>query len=63
MSQCVHNVIRRKRPEDGEYMFDPYVCGSCGTIFEVKVHVEPEPEKEEPMFDNRPPWGLRDRQA
>jgi hypothetical protein len=63
MDQCVHNVIRRKRPEDGQYTFEPYVCGSCGTIFEVKVHVEPEPPQPTPMFDRRPPWGLRDRQA
>ena len=63
MSQCVHNVIRRKHPEEGEETFDPYVCGSCGAVFEVKEHVELAVEKEKPMFDNRPPWGLRSRQA
>lgn len=62
--ECQHRVIRKKRSDDlHEYAFDAYVCGSCAQIFEVKPHEEtPEPPKG-PMFDRRPPWGLRNRQA
>lgn len=58
---CEHNVIRRSKER---YEFNAYVCGSCGEIFNVKKHVEPDPpRKDEPMFDRRPPWGFRARQA
>lgn len=59
LETCQHNALRKKR---GAYTFDCYVCGSCAALFEVKPHVEQKPIKE-PMFDGRPPWGLRDRQA
>jgi hypothetical protein len=48
--------------KDNGYTFTAYICGNCAQIFEVKKHEEPEPSRE-PMFDRRPPWGLRDRQA
>jgi DNA-directed RNA polymerase subunit RPC12/RpoP len=64
MNNCSHNVLRKKRTADPhEYCHDVYVCGSCATIFDVKVHEEPAPAKTEPMFDRRAPWGLRNRQA
>ncbi len=65
MTNCVHNVIRRKRPEtEGEQsVLNLYVCGTCAALFEVKEYVEPESPREEPMFDRRPPWGTRSRQA
>ena len=56
---CPHNVIRRSKDR---YPFAAYVCGSCAQIFEAKPYTPPEPIKE-PMFDRRPPWGFRDRQA
>jgi len=54
---CTHNVIRRKRKSP-----DLYVCGSCAKLFTVQVRHEPS-IAQEPMFDRRPPWGLRSRQA
>ena len=63
MSDCPHNVIRRKRKSD-DHDEQFYVCGSCATLFEVKEHiVDPPSPHKEPMFDNRPPWGFRSRQA
>jgi len=58
--ECPHNALRRMK--DNGYTFTAYICGNCAQIFEVKKHEEPEPSRE-PMFDRRPPWGLRDRQA
>lgn len=65
MSDCQHNVLRRKRSDDPhEFTFTAYVCGNCAQIFEVKPYMEPEPGPKEPMFPKNPiPWGLRDRQA
>jgi hypothetical protein len=57
---CPHNALRKKR---GNYTFDCYVCGNCAALFEVELHVEPPPGPKEPMFDRRPPWGFRSRQA
>jgi hypothetical protein len=58
---CPHNVIRRA---DGRWCENVYICGSCAKLFNVADHREPPPSsKDEPMFDRRPPWGLRDRQA
>ena len=39
--------------------------GSCATLFEVKKfeYPNPEPKPKGPMFDRRPPWGMRSRQA
>lgn len=58
--ECPHNALRRAK--NGPYTFCAYVCGNCSQMFEVKPHIEPEPIKE-PMFDGRPPWGFRSRQA
>lgn len=55
--QCAHNVVRRKR-DDPEF----YVCGSCAKLFTVREQHEA-PKVQEPMFDRRPPWGCRNRQA
>jgi len=61
---CPHNVIRKKRTEDPhQYHCQMYVCGSCATLFEVKIYEEPKPAPREQMFDRRPPWGMRSRQA
>jgi hypothetical protein len=58
---CPHMVIRRAKERFCENV---YVCGSCAMLFDVKDHRElPEPGPKEPMFDRRPPWGLRNRQA
>ena len=57
---CPHSSIQKKR---GQYEFNAYVCGSCGSLFDVKRYEEPKPVKE-PMFPKNPvPWGLRPRQA
>jgi hypothetical protein len=58
---CDHKALRKLR-QDG-FTFCAYVCGNCAMVFEVKEHKEPEPCKDEPMFDGRPPWGMRNRQA
>ena len=60
VTTCPHNVIRIKR---GNHAPTLYVCGSCASLFTVHEHREPEPGPREPMFDRRPPWGFRDRQA
>jgi hypothetical protein len=61
MSECPHNALRKSKERYAENM---YVCGNCSALFEVKEHKEPEPPKEKPpMFDRRPPWGTRPRQA
>jgi hypothetical protein len=63
MRNCPHNVIRRKRKSD-EHDEQFYVCGSCAKLFEVKeITVDPPTPHNEPMFDRRPPWGFRERQA
>ena len=62
-TDCQHYVVRKIRRGD-PYTFNAYVCGNCAKVFEVNEHRELEPPRErEPMFDRRPPWGLRDRQA
>lgn len=62
--RCPHRVLRKKSTAEGEkYAFEAYVCGQCGQLFEVSEHKEPAPSKAEPMFDRRPPWGSRVRQA
>ena len=58
--ECPHNALRKVKI--GNYTFTAYICGNCSQMFEVNKHEELEPIKE-PMFDTRPPWGLRDRQA
>ncbi len=58
--KCPHNALRKMKTEG--LTFNGYICGNCATVFEATEHKELEPP-EEPMFDNRPPWGLRDRQA
>jgi hypothetical protein len=60
-TDCQHYVVRKIRRGD-PYPFNAYVCGNCAKVFEVKEYVEVGPP-EEPMFDGRKPWGLRDRQA
>lgn len=58
---CKHNALRKKR---GMFTFDAYVCGNCSTIFEVKKHEVPPPDKPEPMgSESKVPWGFRARQA
>jgi hypothetical protein len=56
--KCPHNVVRRKRGEEPCL----YVCGSCAALFTVEEYRKPV-ERREQMFDRRPPWGLRNRQA
>ena len=66
MVECPHRVLRIKRTEDAhEFAQTMYVCGSCATLFEVKKfeYPNPEPKPKGPMFDRRPPWGMRSRQA
>jgi hypothetical protein len=69
---CPHNVIRKKRTADPhEYETEKYVCGSCAQLFDVHRYDPPGQSKPqskpqgrpEPMFDRRPPWGERNRQA
>lgn len=62
--ECEHNALRKKRTEDPhQYPEQMYVCGSCAKLFVVKEYEEPKPPPLEPMFDGRPPWGMRSRQA
>jgi len=62
LDECPHRILRKK--DSSELTFTAYVCGQCATIFEVEVHVEPPPQRKEPMFPKNPvPWGLRGRQA
>jgi hypothetical protein len=56
---CKHHAIRKVKERNAENL---YVCGNCSRLFEVKLH-EPIAPSKGPMFDRRPPWGLRDRQA
>lgn len=58
---CPHNALRKCK-EQG-YTFLSYICGSCSVVFEAKVHEDPPSNPREPMFDSRPPWGSRSRQA
>ena len=58
---CPHNVIRKSKDRHAENI---YICGSCSALFAVKEKtVDPEPKEKPPMFDRRPPWGMRSRQA
>ena len=70
MSDCPHNVIRKKRytQEDCHNVANVYVCGSCAKLFDVSENHDAENAEyrrthPEPMFDRRPPWGLRNMQA
>ena len=63
---CAHNVIRRKHSSDAHAFSaeNVYVCGSCAKLFEVEEYVDKTaPRDSTPMFDGRPPWGMRSRQA
>jgi hypothetical protein len=61
---CPHNVVRKKREQERSTHGELYVCGQCGMLFEIAEFKEPEPNRHnEPMFDHRPPWGSRARQA
>ena len=64
MSDCAHYVIRKSKERHPENV---YVCGNCSKLFVVADKQEPEPQsaydKNQPMIDRRPPWGLRNRQA
>lgn len=60
--KCSHNALRKFKKQ--EYPFAAYVCGNCSTIFQVDRYEEPKTYiRIEPMFDRRPPWGTRLRQA
>jgi hypothetical protein len=56
---CPHTVIRKPKRGDGIH----YVCGNCAAEFEARLIPPPINRKDEPMFDRRPPWGFRSRQA
>ena len=60
--KCPHNALRKVKDQSG-LTFTGYICGNCATMFEVEQHQKPESPAPGPMFDRRPPWGLRDRQA
>lgn len=61
MSQCPHNVLRKKRPADPhEYWHDVYVCGSCATIFDVTPRPTelPAPKAKSEPLNDKVPWGV-----
>lgn len=57
---CEHHALRKVR--DNRHTFNAYICGNCAQMFEVTEHMQPLPDKPEPL-SKKVPWGKRPRQA